>query len=89
MVSTLKQVSNDDVADLSINGGEKIIEGSITAQTLNVQNIFGDNAVIRSLIAANLDVDTLFAREATINALNAMGYHVQHLPAPHGGGQGG
>ena len=71
VVSTLKQVSNDDVADLSINGGEKIIEGSITAQTLNVQNIFGDNAVIRSLIAANLDVDTLFAREATINALNA------------------
>ena len=71
VVSTLKQVSNDDVADLSINGGEKIIEGSITAQTLNVQNIFGDNAVIRSMIAANLDVDTLFAREATINALNA------------------
>ena len=71
VVSSLKQVSNDDVADLSINGGEKIIEGSITAQTLNVQNIFGDNAVIRSLIAANLDVDTLFAREATINALNA------------------
>lgn len=72
VVSALKQVSNDDVADLSINGGEKIIEGSITAQTLNVQNIFGDNAVIRCLIAANLDVDTLFAREATINALNAM-----------------
>lgn len=72
VMSTLKQVSNDDVADLSINGGEKIIEGSITAQTLNVQNIFGDNAVIRSLIAANLDVDTLFAREATVNALNAM-----------------
>ena len=72
VASTLKQVSNDDVADLSINGGEKIIEGSITAQTLNVQNIFGDNAVICSLIAANLDVDTLFAREATINALNAM-----------------
>lgn len=71
VVSTLKRVSNDDVADLSINGGEKIIEGSITAKTLNVQNIFGDNAVIRSLIAANLDVDTLFAREATINALNA------------------
>ena len=72
VVSSLKQVSNDDVADLSINGGEKLIEGSVTAQTLNVQNIFGDNAVIRSLIAANLDVDTLFAREATVNALNAM-----------------
>ena len=72
VTSTLKQIENSDVQDASINGGEKIIEGSITAQTLNVQNIFGDNAVIRSLIAANLDVDTLFAREATINALNAM-----------------
>ena len=72
ITGTLKQIENGDIHDASINGGEKIIEGSITAQTLNVQNIFGDNAVIRSLIAANLDVDTLFAREATINALNAM-----------------
>ncbi len=72
ITTTLKQVSNDDVADLSIHGTEKLIEGSITAQTLNVQNIFGDNATIRSLIAANLDVDALFAREATIQALNAM-----------------
>ena len=72
ITSTLKQVSNDDVADASIHGGEKIIEGSITAGTLNVQEIFGDNATIRNLIAANLDVDTLFAREATLNAINAM-----------------
>jgi len=72
ITSTVKQIANDDVADASIHGGEKIIEGSITAGTLNVQEIFGDNATIRNLIAANLDVDTLFAREATINALNAM-----------------
>ena len=72
VVTTLKQVANDDVADQSIHGTEKLIEGSITAQTLNVQEIFGDNATIRSLIAANIDVDTLFAREATLNAINAM-----------------
>ena len=72
VVTTLKQIANDDVADQSIDGGEKIIEGTITAGTLNVQDIFADNAVIRSLIAANLDVDTLFAREATVAALNAM-----------------
>ena len=72
ITSTVKQIANDDVADASIHGGEKIIEGSITAGTLNVQEIFGDNATIRNLIAANLDVDTLFAREATINAINAM-----------------
>ena len=72
VVTTLKQIANDDVADQSIDGGEKIIEGTITAGTLNVQDIFANNAVIRGLIAANLDVDTLFAREATVTALNAM-----------------
>ncbi len=72
ITSTLKQVGNDDVADLSIHGTQKLIEGSITAKTLNVQDIFADNAIIRSLIAANIDVDTLFAREATVHALNAM-----------------
>ena len=48
----MKQIGNDDVQDASIDGGEKIVEGSITAKKLNVQNIFGDTAVIRSLIAA-------------------------------------
>ncbi len=72
VTTMLKQVSNDDVADGSIHGTQKLIEGSITAKTLNVQEIFADNATIRSLIAANLDVDTLFAREATIEAINAM-----------------
>ena len=72
ITSTLKQVGNDDVQDVSINAGEKIIEGTITAATLNVNDIFANNAIIRSLIAANLDVDTLFAREATVNAINAM-----------------
>ena len=71
ITSTRKQVGNTDVADVSINAGEKLIEGTVTAATLNVQDIFADHAIIRSLIAANLDVDTLFAREATIAALNA------------------
>lgn len=72
IVTTRKQVANDDVGDASINGGEKLIEGSVTAAVLNAQDIFADSAIIRELIAANLDVDTLFAREATIKRLNAM-----------------
>ncbi|MBQ7887116.1 MAG: phage tail protein [Clostridia bacterium] len=72
VTSALKQVSNEDIADVSIHGTQKLIEGSITAQTLNVQEIFADNATVRSIIAANLDVDTLFAREATLTAINAM-----------------
>ena len=71
ITTTRKQVGNGDVADVSINAGEKLIEGSVTAATLNVQDIFANNAVIKSLIAANIDVDALFAREATIAALNA------------------
>lgn len=67
--TTLKQVSNDDVRDLSINAGEKIIGGTVTAACLNATDIFADNAIIRQMIAANLDVDTLFAREAFINLL--------------------
>lgn len=69
VVTTLKQLNNDDVQDLSINAGEKLVEGSVTAACLNAREIFADNAVVRQLIAANLDVDTLFAREAFINLL--------------------
>lgn len=67
-----KLVENDDVENASIHGGQKLIEGSITAHTLNVQDIFGDSAIIRQLIAANLDADTLFARDAVIDKLNAL-----------------
>lgn len=65
----LKQIANDDVKDLSLNAGEKIIEGTVTAACLNAQNIFGENAIIQQLIAANMDVATLFAQDAFIGAL--------------------
>ena len=71
VTTTVKQVNNDDVADLSINAGEKIIEGTVTAACLNAQDIFANNAIIKQLMAANIDVAELFAREATIAQLNA------------------
>lgn len=67
-----KQFVNDDLADQTINAGEKLMAGSVTAASLNVQNIFGESALIQQLIAANLDVDTLFVRDATVSALNAL-----------------
>lgn len=67
-----KLVENADIGNQTINAGEKLIEGSITAATLNAREIFGDSALIRQLIATNLDVDTLFAREAMIAKLNAL-----------------
>lgn len=70
VITTLKQIENDDIGDLTIDAGEKLIEGSVTAACLNAQDIFADNAIIRQLMAANLDVDTLFARDAFIASLN-------------------
>ncbi len=67
-----KQVDNEDIQDESIFGDQKLIEGSITARSLNAQEIFGENAIIRQLIAETLDVDALFAREALIDHLNAV-----------------
>ena len=64
------QIGNDDIGDLSINAGEKIVEGSVTAATLNVNDIFANNALINKLIAQNIDVAELFANEAFINTLN-------------------
>lgn len=73
ITTTLKQVGNGDIKDLSINAGEKIIEGTITAATLNVNDIFADSAIIRQLIAANLEVDTLWNREAWMSKINGLG----------------
>lgn len=64
------QIGNDEIGDLSINADEKIIEGSITAKTLNVQDIFASNAVIMDLIAKNINTETLFANSAFIQHLN-------------------
>ena len=71
-VSTqLRQVTNGDIADGTIDAGTKILSGSITADLLNVQQIFASEALIGAIKAANLDVSDLFANEAFIASLNA------------------
>ena len=70
-ISARKSDVTAAIEDGQLSGG-KMIDGSITANKLNAQDIFADNAMIRQLMAANMDVDTLFAREATVNAINAM-----------------
>lgn len=70
-VTARKSDVTEAIDEGQMSGG-KLIDGSITASKLNVQDIFADNAIIRQLMAASIDVDTLFAREATINAINAM-----------------
>ena len=69
MVTTLKQVTNNDLSDVILDENDNIIYGGITASKLNVQDIFAENATIAALIAANIDVDTLWARTAFIEKL--------------------
>lgn len=72
VVTTLKEIDGDDIADRAIDAGTKIIEHSITASELNVTQIFADQALVRAIKAANLDVDDLFANTAWINNLSAL-----------------
>jgi len=69
VVTQLTQVTGDNIADRTLNASEKLIEGSITAGLLNVQQIFADTALVKAIKAANIDVADLFANNAYIAAL--------------------
>lgn len=71
LTTSIVTIDGGNIADGSIASG-KIIDNTITAEKLNVANVFADSAIVRELIATNLDVATLFAREATIAELNAV-----------------
>lgn len=68
IVPVEKQVTGENIANETL-GGEKLIEGSITASKLNVGEIFASEALIGVVTADNLDVDTLFASDAFIGNL--------------------
>ena len=57
----LKQVTGGDIANHTLNAGEKIIENSITANLLNVRQIFASDALIGAITAANINVGSLVA----------------------------
>lgn len=65
----LKQIVNNDIKDLSLNAGEKLIEGSITAGCLNVEEIFANKALIGAIRTVNLDAAEITANKAFIEKL--------------------
>lgn len=65
----LKQIVNNDIKDLSLNAGEKLIEGSITAACLNVKEIFANKALIGAIRTVNLDAAEITANKAFIEKL--------------------
>ena len=64
-------VTGDKIANQTIDGGSKIIERSITAETLNVRQIFAENAMVLEMMAQNANIGALFATDAFITHLNA------------------
>lgn len=69
VTTELKQIVNSDIKDLSLNAGEKLIEGSITAACLNVKEIFANKALIGAIKTANLDAAEITANKAFIEQL--------------------
>ncbi len=69
VTTELKQIVNNDIKDLSLNAGEKLIEGSITAACLNVKEIFANKALIGAIRTANLDAAEITANKAFIEQL--------------------
>ena len=69
VTTELKQIVNNDIKDLSLNAGEKLIEGSITAACLNVKEIFANKALIGAIKTANLDAAEITANKAFIEQL--------------------
>ena len=69
VTTELKQIVNSDIKDLSLNAGEKLIEGSITAACLNVKEIFANKALIGAIRTTNLDAAEITANKAFIEQL--------------------
>ncbi len=95
VIATLTQVSNDNIADLSLDAGEKLIKSSITADCLDVDEIMGGSALIGKIqsghIAAGAVETTNISAPAkaaltlmATNAVNVSGTNLigKHLSAP-------
>lgn len=59
VVGVLKQVNNADVVDNSIDGGVKLLENSITARTLNVNEIFANEIMAQVVTAYHIKNGTI------------------------------
>lgn len=66
VTTTLKTVEGADIEDGSIDAHEKILERSITADELNVTQIFASEALVGAITAANIA-----AGQITVNHLSS------------------
>lgn len=81
VITELRQLSNDDIADVSLNAGEKLIKSSITADLLDVSQIFASEALIGAIKAHNIEahsigVDRLSPSVYEVAAQNAIGQQI-------------
>lgn len=61
VITELRQIGNNDIADVSLNAGEKLIKSSITADLLDVQEIFASQAMIAAIKAHNIETHSIGA----------------------------
>lgn len=72
VITELRQIGNADVADVSLNAGEKLVHGSITADLLNVQQIFASEALIGAIKANNIETHSIGLDQLTPNLFENM-----------------
>ena len=64
------QPTAQEISDGVTEGGQHIVETSITAQEMNTQTLHGTFALINMIDAARINVGQLFAQQAFVDELN-------------------
>lgn len=59
IITELRQIGNNDIKNVSLNAGEKLIKSSITADLLNVQQIFASEALIGAIKVHNIEAHSI------------------------------
>lgn len=72
VITELRQIGNADIADVSLNAGEKLIKSSITADLLNVQEIFASEALIGAIRAHNIEAHSIGVDQLTPGLFESM-----------------
>lgn len=72
VITELRQIGNDDIANVSLNAGEKLIKSSITADLLNVQEIFASEALIGAIKAHNIEAHSIGVDQLTPGLFESM-----------------
>ena len=72
VVPVLRHIVNDDMADLTLDASMKLVKSSITADCLNVGEIFAAEALIAAIKAGNIDAGAIQTSHISAGARAAL-----------------